>query len=442
MALLKMELENNQVIDHEVFRPLIPKDIYDFLVEVSREGFSLTLVGGAVRDWLLTGNLPHDLDFELRHTFEYDEKDWSFRVNRLGERLREVYRYQVEFLSFSILRVSWPGSNYEVELGPARVERYPGKESYGHSDFKELLVSNRPYKETFKRRDFTINAIGIEFGSAGTEDEFKLIDPFGGVEDLRNSILRPCGQDFAKDPVRLCRAIRFAIKYDLSNSPELESSFKLFNLEKLTSFYFFREAFKTDFFKFVKSFYRLIEENQLKISSELMDLKFLQNLAGENLQLRSERDVLLFLVYHEDFSEKEEHLEKFCEHSKCKTSLYQSHLRFKKTLVELENFNAESFRKNCELLSWQEFLQREELGLMKSFHQFVSRVGRDNFSIMGRLNSHLYATLLKVYEVLPSVLRGKALFEKLLEENEVEAKSRGDLSYYAHFTELWSSKKG
>jgi tRNA nucleotidyltransferase/poly(A) polymerase len=441
MTSLKMELEKNQIINDEVFRPLLPKNIYELCIEVSREGFSLTLVGGAVRDWLITGVLPHDLDFELRHTFEYDEKDWSFRVNRLGERLRELYGHQVEFLSFSILRVSWPNSSYEVELGPARIEKYTGQDSYGHSDFQEVLVSNHPYEETFKRRDFTLNAIGIEFGSPGTLDEFTLRDPFDGMEDLRNSILRPCGQDFSKDPVRLCRAIRFSLKYKLAFSPEVEDHFKEFNLQKLTCFYFFREAFKTDFFKFVKLFYKIVADNNLVMTSEIKGLIFLEKLNGENLQLRNEDDVLLFLVYHEDFSERQQLIDHYCEHAKCKTSIFSSHLSFKKVLIELEDFNGESFRKSCEGLPWQEFIERKEIQALKSFHQFVGRVGRDNLSIMGRLNSHLYATFLKVYEVLPTTLKGKSLFEELLANNEIEGKFRGDVCYYAHFTELWSASK-
>ncbi len=440
MANLKVDISPGETI-HQDFRGLIPKDVYDLCVEVSREGFSLTLVGGAVRDWLLTGHLPQDLDFELRHTFEYDEKDWSFRVNRLGERLREIYRYQVEFLSFSILRVSWPEKDFHVELGPARLENYSDQGTYGHSDFSETLVSNRPYEETFKRRDFTINAMGVELGSPHTEGEFTFIDPFGGAEDLKNGLLRPCGPDFSKDPVRFCRAIRFGLKYQLKDSPELEKLFKEFHLEQLSLFYFFREAFKVDFFKFMKKFYKLVDDHSIEISSDLESLRFLSLVKGENLQLYSERDVLLFLTYHEDFSKKLEDIEKYCELAKCKMATYKAHLRFKETLVNLESFDADEFREKTKGLSWQEFIKLDQLKDLKAFHQFVSRVGRDELAILGRLNSHLYATFIKVYDALPSVLRGKELFEELLQKEEVEPQLRGDLSYFAHFKELWHSQK-
>lgn len=438
MTMIKVEASKDQVISQD-FRGLIPKDVYDLCVEVSREGFSLTLVGGAVRDWLLTGKLPKDLDFELRHTFEYDEKDWSFRVNRLGERLREVYRYQVEFLSFSILRVTWADQETDVELGPARLEEYSEQNSYGHSDFQEVLVSNRPYEETFKRRDFTINALGIEFGSPQTPDEFIFRDPFGGRDDLEKGILSPCGDHFSKDPVRFCRAIRFSLKYQLEFSSELKSMLKDFHLEKLSLFYFFREAFKVDFFKFMKTFYELCDHYKVPMGKEHEDLRFLSQLSGENLQLRQERDVLLFMVYHEDFSQRLHEVEIFCELSKSKLSVFKAHQKFKETLTELESFNAKDFQEKAQGLSWQEFLKLKELGHLKSFHQFVSRVGRDNLAILGRLNSHLYANFIKVYDVLPTALRGKELFEGLIAQEEVLPQQRGDLSYFAHFQELWHS---
>lgn len=437
---LKAELVHGQSLSEDQdFRSLIPKDVYDLCVEVSREGFSLTLVGGAVRDWLLTGHVPKDLDFELRHTFEYDEKDWSFRVNRLGERLREIYRYQVEFLSFSILRVTWPDRDYEAELGPARLEDYSQQEAYGHSDFQEKLVSSAPYNETFKRRDFTINAMGIEFGSPQTPDEFTFIDPFNAIEDLKGRVLKNCSDDFHKDPVRFCRAIRFSQKYKMSFSSEIENQFSQFNLEQLSLFYFFREAFKVDFFHFMRTFYQLVDEHNIPLGNDLKSLEFLSQLEGENLQLRSERDVLLFMVYHEDFSGSLERVELFCDLAKCKLSTYQAHARFKETLTHLEGFDAETFKSKVSSLSWQEFLKIEEIKDLKSFHQFVSRVGRDNLAILGRLNSHLYATFLKVYDVLPTVLRGKSLFEELIKEDQVEPAQRGELTYYAHFKELWHS---
>lgn len=438
MTKIKVEASKDQVIAQD-FRGLIPKDVYDLCVEVSREGFSLTLVGGAVRDWLLTGHLPKDLDFELRHTFEYDEKDWSFRVNRLGERLREVYNYQVEFLSFSILRVSWPGSEIDVELGPARLEEYSDQGSYGHSDFQEVLVSNRPYEETFKRRDFTLNAMGIEFNSPQTADEFIFRDPFSGKEDLENGLLRPCGSHFSKDPVRFCRAIRFSLKYQLEFSSELKEMLGEFHLEKLSLFYLFREAFKVDFFKFIKTFYGLCDQYQIPLGEDHNQLRFLSKLKGENLQLRDERDILLFLTYHEDFSDRQQEVERFCELAKTKLSVFKAHIQFKETLINLEGFNAGEFKAKAQNLSWQEFIKLEEVANLKAFHQFVSRVGRDNLAILGRLNSHLYATFIKVYDVLPAALRGKELFEKLLKDEDILPQLRGDLSYFAHFQELWHS---
>ena len=67
------DLKDGTIIS-ENFRKLFPEDVYELIIQISRQGFGLTLVGGAVRDYFLNGNLSKDLDFELRHSFEYDEK--------------------------------------------------------------------------------------------------------------------------------------------------------------------------------------------------------------------------------------------------------------------------------------------------------------------------------------------------------------------------------
>lgn len=446
MLKIKKKYKHGEIIDHTSFRPLIPKDIYDLLVEVSREGFSLTLVGGAVRDWIRTGNLPHDLDFELRHTFEYDEKDWSFRVNRLGERLREIYRYKVEFLSFSILRITWDGSPYEVELGPSRFEVYKGEGPFGHSDFIASLVSSAPYSETFKRRDFTFNALGIEFRSPMTEDEFAFIDPYEGLEDFHRAELDPCSENCHKDPVRFCRALRFSHNLNLTYSEKMLAEFSKFDLSKLSLFYFFREAFKSDFFSFTREFFEKVEEYKIILSSEIKELSFLGKIGTSNLQLRSAGDVLMYLIYKEGLPLNPEDLLHFIRAAKLKDSSLSTHQNFRRTLENLDLLNTEEWENKFTELhgleGFEEFLTENLLSDLRSFHQVVSRHGKENFAVLGRIHGHLYATFLKTYEILPAVLEGKDLFENFIKEFSGDPSKRGDLQYYAHFIRRSQRLKG
>jgi poly(A) polymerase len=102
---------------------------------------------------------------------------------------------------------------FEIEFVGAR------KESYNFESRKPD-VEPATIEEDRMRRDFTINTISIGLNK---NDFGKLIDPLGGLTDLRNKLLRtslPPGQTFSDDPLRMMRAIRFAAQLQFSISPE------------------------------------------------------------------------------------------------------------------------------------------------------------------------------------------------------------------------------
>ncbi len=141
------------------------------------------LVGGAVRDKLM-GRVPQ-------------EKDWlvvgSTPEEMLAKGFRPVGRDFPVFLH--------PETQEEYAL--ARSERKSGR---GYRGFVFHTSPDVTIEEDLRRRDLTINAMA--------EDEnANLIDPYGGLEDLKQKILRHVSLAFVEDPVRILRVARFAARF-------------------------------------------------------------------------------------------------------------------------------------------------------------------------------------------------------------------------------------
>lgn len=211
---------------------LLPQGLSVFLEKVRDNSFTPVLVGGAVRDLLLGREDIIDWDFEIQG----QATTW----NKLLHELRPVY--QVKNEPHGIVKGFHRQSKLEFEFALPRREQYPQRESYSHSDFESVSVPGLPFAESARRRDFTINALGIALKESGPE----LWDPFGGQQHLATKVLELCdATDFAKDPVRFLRAHRFALKLGFGLSPALLDVLEHMDLSHLTAHYVGEEADKS-----------------------------------------------------------------------------------------------------------------------------------------------------------------------------------------------------
>jgi hypothetical protein len=234
------------VTDLKNFERHLPSLVSALNQELGKRGYTLTAVGGIVRDFFLTGEVGEDWDLEITHpTLGWETKNWK----DLGKDLGKFGR--VTFLPYDIIRLE--GQGITVEISPPRKEAFT--EENHHKNFTVGFDFRTAFEEAVKRRDFTINAMGIRLAAKGRGE---LVDPLNGLLHLREKLLHPCSEDFARDPVRFLRAIRFSVKLGFQFSPTLKSILDQMKVPGISPSYLWSEMQKS---KNQVSFYgKLLEE--------------------------------------------------------------------------------------------------------------------------------------------------------------------------------------
>ena len=173
-------------------------------------GVQAYAVGGVVRDYFLQRHCT-DIDFVCVG----DGIALAKAAAELIGRHTEVH----VFKNFGTASFHYRhgDENWEIEFVGAR------KESY-RSNSRKPLVTSGTLEDDQNRRDFTINAMAINVNGCSRESsvEERLIDPFGGIQDLNKGIIRTPlepGITFSDDPLRMMRAIRFASQLGFAIEP-------------------------------------------------------------------------------------------------------------------------------------------------------------------------------------------------------------------------------
>lgn len=160
------------------------------------------LVGGAVRDFLF-GLHPKDIDLEVYGLNQKELEDVltkNFNVINVGK-------------SFGIFLVTVE-LNKEKKSFDVALPRTENKINEGHKGFLVTTDKNLSFKVASKRRDFTINAMGIDI------ERNLLYDPHDGLTDLKHGILRHVSDAFSEDPLRVLRAAQLCARFMLYLHPD------------------------------------------------------------------------------------------------------------------------------------------------------------------------------------------------------------------------------
>lgn len=196
----------------------IPAPVHFIIQELEKYGHEAYMVGGCVRDSIL-GRIPHDYDICT-----------SARPNEIIAAFpnQEIIPTGLQHGTVTILinREPYEVTTYRID-GEYSDNRRPDS-----VDFTNSLI------EDLHRRDFTVNAMAYNSTNG-------LVDPFGGVKDIENSVIRCVGSAhdrFNEDALRILRAIRFATQLNFGiaedTDEEIHKSLGLLeniSIERVTS---------------------------------------------------------------------------------------------------------------------------------------------------------------------------------------------------------------
>ncbi len=166
----------------------IPQEITEIISALMKVGYEAYIVGGCVRDLLLNRQ----------------PKDWDVATDAKPEEIQKLFPDSVYENQFGTVGVKTHSE--DPRLAIVEITTFRKEEKYSDLRHPDKITFTKSIEEDLARRDFTVNAIALS-------PDGKIVDPFGGEEDLKAKIIRAVGEPekrFGEDALRLMRAVRFA----------------------------------------------------------------------------------------------------------------------------------------------------------------------------------------------------------------------------------------
>lgn len=196
----------------ETFAPDLPGRLLRIAEDIRKAGGRAFLVGGWVRDALLGKNCR-----------DYDVEVYDLAQDELVPILKNYGKTNLVGKAFGVIHLAMKGLSLDFSF-----PRTESKVGYGHRGFVVHTDEKLSFKEAALRRDFTINAMGMEL------PELTLCDPYGGIDDLKKGVLRHVGPAFVEDSLRILRGVQFASRFALTLAPETVELCRTLSLEDLS----------------------------------------------------------------------------------------------------------------------------------------------------------------------------------------------------------------
>lgn len=174
----------------------VESPIVELFSLLNSAGYKPLIVGGAVRDAIL-GIQPKDIDIEV----------YKISYNDLSNFLGKYGRVDLVGKTFGVIKFKPNNSNLHYDFSVPRKENKIGID---HTSFEIMFDPDMTIEEGATRRDFTFNALAYD------PIENKIYDYFGGLDDLKNGVIKHTSDAFKEDALRILRCMQFQARFNFS----------------------------------------------------------------------------------------------------------------------------------------------------------------------------------------------------------------------------------